>query len=61
MNAHLTNEEKLAFTKECGLNFVPTASDAAAKIYQISTYKNTEINGKNYGVFAGNLPNLEIL
>ncbi len=56
MNAHLTNQEKLDFVKECGLIKVPTPAEVADKIYQISNLKNEEINGKNFNVFTGNLP-----
>ncbi|MBR5439571.1 MAG: SDR family NAD(P)-dependent oxidoreductase [Clostridia bacterium] len=55
MNAHLTDEEKLDFVKECGLEKVPTPSEVATKIYQISTLTNKEINGKNFPIFAGNM------
>lgn len=55
MNAHLSNQEKLDFVKECGLLKVPTPSEVADKIYQISNLKNNEINGKNFNVFTGNL------
>ncbi len=55
MNAHLSYEDKLSFVKECGLENVPTASEVALKIYEICLLDSSELNGKNFKVFTGNL------
>lgn len=55
MNAHLSNEEKLEFIKECGLSKIPTKEEVALKIYEICSKQNKDLNGKNFSVYTGNL------
>ncbi|MBO5851906.1 MAG: SDR family NAD(P)-dependent oxidoreductase [Clostridia bacterium] len=55
MNAHLSSEDKLNFVKEYGLTSVPTASEVALKIYDICNLNGSELNGKNFKVFTGDI------
>lgn len=50
MNSHLSNEDKLSFVKEYGLNKVPSSEQVAKEILKI--LKLDDINGKVFKIFC---------
>ena len=52
MNAHLSQEDKLDFCKECNLDKIPSASDTANELYKIIS-SSENLNGQIITVFAG--------
>ena len=52
MNAHLSQEDKLDFCKECNLDKIPSASATANELYKIIS-SSENLNGQIITVFAG--------